>query len=58
MFDVFHVNFGTGYQFKTFEEAKAFAIKQCFEAVVYLDGMMVAEFHPLRGFRNAAGWMG
>lgn len=50
MFTVEHINFGTAYQFSTFDEAKAFAIRQCFEASISLSGMLVGTFHPLRGF--------
>jgi hypothetical protein len=54
MFTVHHINFGTFREFKTFDEAKAWAVKACFEAVVTLGtaGTVVGTFSPISGFRK------
>ena len=50
MFTVTHTNFGTTKQFASFDEAKAWTIKQCFEANISLNGTLVAKFSPIGGF--------
>ena len=58
MFHVCHYNLGQETQCKSFAEAKAFAVKACFEAAIYeVDnyGFIVAKvatFSPIRGWRD------
>jgi hypothetical protein len=50
MYLVTLTNFGTGRQFESFAEAKAWAIKTGFEASVMLNGQLVGAFSPINGF--------
>jgi len=53
MYTVHHYNFGTIRHFDTLEEAKAFAVRACFEAVVYSTAQRdrIASFSPISGWR-------
>ena len=57
MFVAHHTNFGTVKEFATFDEAKAWVIKCCFEASIMLNGQLVGTFSPISGFwKNPAFW--
>jgi hypothetical protein len=52
-FLVHHYNFGNTTPFDTLEQAKAFAIRACFDAVVYHNGARIAKFSSISGWRAA-----
>lgn len=54
MFRVFFSNFGyySQYEGKTLDEAKSICRKACFQARIEENGVLVATYCPLAGFRN------
>lgn len=44
-------NFGIVRDFATMREAKAWVVKSCFEATVYLRGNLIATYGPIGGWK-------
>ena len=54
MFVLHHYNFGNTYSFDTLADAREYAVRACFDAVVYHNGARVASFKSIGGWRTEA----
>lgn len=51
-YSVKHTNFGASKDFRSFDEAIAYARKACFEANIYCGTDLFAVFSPITGLRT------